>query len=79
MSPLWYNITSDVMKKEYLYYIKIIKPIEKKYTKMCILYSIFKFKVFKNKMNFYNKILINYYKKLQNNYKNLEKMEKYIK
>ena len=53
------------MKKEYNYYINIIKPIEKKYTLMCILYNFFKLKYFKNKINFYNTILINYYKTMQ--------------
>ena len=55
------------MKKEYKYYINIIKPIEKKYTNLCILYTIFKFNFIKNKIDFYNKILINYYLMLQNN------------
>jgi len=66
------------MKKEYKYYIKIIKPIEKKYTNLCILYSVFKFKCIKTKINFYNKILINYYKMLQQN-TDLNNLEKYIK
>lgn len=66
------------MKNEYNYYINIIKPIEKKYTRLCIFYSIIKLKSIKNKINFYNKILINYYKMLQhNNY--LKSFEKYIK
>lgn len=66
------------MKNAYEYYIKIINPIEKKYTKMCILYSFFKCKYFYNKMNFYNKILINYYKMLQNNLDTLKELEKNI-
>lgn len=67
------------MKNEYKYYIKIIKPLEKKYTKLCILYSIFKTEYLKNRMNFYNRILINYYRMLQNNYKNLENLKKHLK
>jgi len=63
------------MKSAYTYYIKIIKPIEKKYTRVCILYSIFKLNYFKIKMNFYNKLLINYYKMLQNNYETLSELE----
>lgn len=50
------------MKKEYDYYINVIKPIEKKYTRMCILYNIFKLNYFKQQRNLYNIILINYYK-----------------
>lgn len=65
------------MKYEY-YYIKKIKPIEKKYTRLCILYSIFKFNFIKVKINYYNKILISYYKDLKNNNKNLNAMEKYF-
>lgn len=67
------------MKANYEYYIKVIKPIEKKYTNMCILYNIFKFNYFKHKKDFYNKILINYYKILQNNDKFLAILEKHIK
>ena len=52
------------MNKDYEYYVNEIKPIEKKYTRLCILYSIFKFKYFKNKSEFYNNILICYYKSL---------------
>lgn len=54
------------MRNEYNYYIRIIKPIEKKYNRMCILYSIFKLKWFEEKKKKYNIILINYYKMLQN-------------
>lgn len=67
------------MKNVYNYYIKIIKPIEKKYTRMCTLYSIFRWKYFKNKIIFYNKILINYYKILQNNNNYQKELEKHIK
>jgi len=66
------------MKSVYKYYIEIIKPVEKKYTRMCTLYSIFKWKCFKIKMNYYNHILVNYYKMLQNNHKTLEELDIYI-
>ncbi len=49
------------------YYLKVIKPLEKKYTKMCIFYSLFKFKYFEKKKNFYNKILNYYYLMLTKN------------
>ena len=62
----------------YNYYIKIIKPIEKKYTRLCIWNSILKSKKLEKKKHFYNKILINYYKMLQNNYKELEILENVI-
>lgn len=52
------------MNEDYKYYIEYIKPIEKKYAKMCILYSKFKLKHFKRKSDFYNKILIWYYRTL---------------
>lgn len=51
------------MEKEY--YIKVIKPLEKKYQLYCTLYNIFKFKYFKEKRDLYNNILIIYYKTLQ--------------
>ena len=66
------------MKSNYEYYKKNIKPLEKKYTRMCILYSIFKFKYFKNKMNFYNIILINYYRTLQDDDKTISEIIKYL-
>ena len=67
------------MNEAYKYYIKIIKPIEKKYTKMCILYSIFKLNYFKKKKSFYNAILVNYYRMLQNNTKELEEIIQNLK
>lgn len=67
------------MKNEYEYYITVIKPIEKKYTKLCTLYSVFKFKTIYSKMNFYNKILVNYYEKLQNNNSALQELIKHMK
>jgi len=66
------------MKQAYKYYINIIKPIEKKYTKMCILYSIFKWNFFKKQMNLYNNILINYYRMLQDNVDILEDLDRTI-
>ncbi len=64
------------MKSEYYYYLKVIKPIEKKYTRMCILYQIFKINYFKNKRDIYNKILIIYYNMLQHNSYNLDIIKK---
>ena len=55
------------MEKDYNYYISNIKPLEKKYNIFCILYSIFKWQYFYNRKNFYNKILIKYYKIVKNN------------
>lgn len=67
------------MKNAYNYYIKIINPIEKKYTRMCILYSIFKLNFFKKRQKFYNNILIQYYRILQNNIEELDELEKFLK
>lgn len=64
------------MRNEYDYYISIIKPIEKKYNRHCILYSIFKFKYFYTMQNFYNKILISYYKRIQNNEERLNNLQR---
>lgn len=64
------------MKKEYDYYIKMVKPIEKKYNRISFLYYTFNFKCLREKKSFYNKLLINYYKMIQNDstyFKNLEK------
>jgi len=66
------------MKNAYKYYVNIIKPIEKKYTKMCIFYSLLKFNYFKNRMLLYNNILINYYTMLQKNPTILEELDKQI-
>ena len=52
------------MNEDYKYYKKVIKPIEKKYKKIFILYSIFKLNYFNNKKEFYNNILICYYRTL---------------
>ena len=50
-----------------IYYNKIIKKIEKKYTLMCTLYKITKLKYFKKKAYIYNKLLIYCYKLLKDN------------
>ena len=76
MSCLCYNIHVMYMKNEYNYYISIIKPIEKEYNRMCILYSIFKLKYFKEKKHYYNNLLIYYYRILQKNYKYYQFIEK---
>ena len=67
------------MKNEYKYYFSIIKPIEKKYNRICILCSIFKFKWLEEKRKTYNSLLINYYRMLQKNNKYTENLEKQIK
>ena len=65
------------MKNIYNYYLKNIKPIEKKYTIVCTLYNIFKLNFLKKRMNYYNSLLIKYYKTLKNNY-NLKELENYL-
>ena len=52
---------------KYVEYQQIIKPIEKKYNRLLLLYSYFKFSFFKRRLDYYNKILINYYKYLLEN------------
>ena len=79
MPSLCYNITVRSMDNEYKYYISIIKPIEKKYNRICIFYSIFKFKWLEEKKRVYDNLLINYYVMLQKNDKYTEKLEKQIK
>lgn len=66
------------MRNEYNYYVTIIKPIEKKYDRMCILYSIFRLNCFYERKNFYNKLLINYYKMLQTDKEYAKKLENQI-
>ena len=63
------------MKNEYNYYIRIIKPIENKYNRMCVLYSIFGLNTFKEKKNFYNTLLLEYYKMLQDDENYAKKLE----
>ena len=63
------------MDSKYNYYIRIIKPIEKKYNRMCILYSFFKLNIFKEKKKFYNTILLKYYKLLQNDANYVKELE----
>ena len=55
------------MKKHFEYYNGVIKPLERKYNRICFLYSVFKFKFLFNKKKFYNKLLISYYKTIQKN------------
>jgi hypothetical protein len=55
------------MKKDYEYYIKVIKPIEKKYTRLCILNKFIKSKKINNSINYYNKLLRLYYHSIKNN------------
>ena len=55
------------MKNELEYYYNVIKPIENKYNRYCRLYKIFTFKWIKEKRNFYNSLLLKYYKMVQNN------------
>lgn len=57
------------MEKDYEFYITNIKPLEKKFNRYCLLHSIFKWKYFYNKKEFYNKLLIKYYKTLSSNFK----------
>lgn len=52
------------MENNYKYYVKVIKPLEKKYTVLCTLYSIFKFKCLEKQKDLCNKLLINYYHSL---------------
>ena len=67
MSCLCYNISVIFMKNNFEYYIKYIKPLEKKYSFICHLYSYFNCKYLYNKKKFYNKLLIFYYKTIQKN------------
>ena len=75
MSCLCYNMYVIIMRDTYNFYIKTIKPLEKKYTRLCILYSFFKFKFIKNKIIFYNKVLIKYYGLFQNDNNRLKELE----
>lgn len=79
MPYLCYNITVIIMENEYKYYVSIIKPIEKKYNRVCIFYSVFKFKWLEEKKISYNNILINYYRMLQRNNKYASKLAEQIK
>ncbi len=62
------------MKKPYNYYLNEIKPIERKYTRICFLYSIFKTKYLEKKKAFFNALLISYYQNLQDNPKDLQEI-----
>ncbi len=61
------------------YYFMVIKPLEKKYSRMCTLYSIFKLNLFKKKRNKYNMIINNYYSFLLNNKDSLEEIQNSFK
>ena len=52
---------------KYEEYQKIIKPIEKKYNRLLLLYSHFKWNFLKNRIDSYEKILYNYYHYLLKN------------
>jgi len=67
------------MKNEYNFYVKVIKPLEKKYNKLCILYSIFKFKFLKEKLKTYNNHLIIYYIMITKNENYLKNLENHLK
>ena len=58
----------------YQYYLKNIKPIEKKYSRICYLSSLFKIKYLENKKAYYNTFLSNYYKNLHDNPKDLQEI-----
>lgn len=55
------------MKNNYEQHLNKIRELEKKYAKMHILYNIFKLNFLKRKLDFYNKLIIYYYKLLINN------------
>lgn len=58
------------MKKEYVYYIKCIKRLEKKIAFLNNIYCLTNIQYFKNKKESYNKLLITYYKILKFNINN---------
>ena len=66
------------MNKEYNYYIRFIKPLEKKYNRINFFYSLFRFKFLNKKIYMYNLLLIHYYKKLQKNNNSLNEIKKEI-
>lgn len=66
------------MNNEYNYYLSIIKPIEKKYNRICYWYSIFKTKNLQRKKQHYNNILTIYYIMLQKNEYICDCLEKYF-
>lgn len=67
------------MEHEYNFYVKVIKPLEKKYNRLCFLHSIFKFKFLKDKMKTYNNYLIIYYIMINKDDNYLKKLEKQLK
>ena len=66
------------MNNAYEYYKKVIKPMERKYNIMCNFYHLFKLNYFKKKKDIYNKLLIKYYKVLQNNINEIKEIKKRI-
>ncbi len=56
-----------ISMKKYDEYQELIKPIEKKYNRLLLLYSHFKWKFLKKKIDNYNKILNSYYQYLLQN------------
>lgn len=65
MPLLCYNMYVIGMNNEYNYYVKTIKPLEKKYNFFSYLYSIMPLNIFKKKMHYYDLIVTMYYKTLK--------------
>lgn len=55
------------MNSMYNYYIKNIKPLEKRYNRFSFLYSLIPLNFFKLKKDYYNLIVLMYYKNLKDN------------
>ena len=77
MPLLWYNMYVMFMK-DIMFYLQIIKPIEKKYNQLSRLYNFFRLKFIKRKMNYYNSLLNYYYSNVMNNKKTLKKLLNYF-
>lgn len=67
------------MNNDYEFYIKIIKPLEKKYNQMCTLYSLFKLEKFRTKRNQYNNLLNYYYKNFLYDKRFINNLNKFFK
>lgn len=67
------------MNNEYKFYIKVIKPLEKKYNKLSILCCVFKFKFLKEKLQSYNNQLLIYYMMINKNHNYLRNLAKQLK
>ena len=52
------------MTEDYEYYLKIIKPLEKKYIKLCTIYKFTKLKLLKSRIIYLQKLILLYYKSL---------------